>query len=106
MDYIMTSTGEHDITHWQLVRARVDALTRGGIYCAFGHGIEGYHELNLTLQAVGHDTSELHAAIKETLESMVKLNLKAVRDKAVERFKQQGVLFTVVPVGKEEEQLE
>ena len=98
----MASTGGHDIT--QLVRARVDALTRQGIYCAFGHGIEGYHELNLTLMAAGHDTSELHAAIKETLESMVKL--KAVRDKAVERFREQGVLFTVVPVDKEEERLE
>ena len=70
----------------------------------FCHGIQEYHELNLTLQAAGHDTSELHAAIKETLESVVKL--KAARDKAVERFKQQGVLFTVVPVEKEEERLE
>ena len=74
----MASTGEHDIT--QLVHARVDTLTRGSIFCAFVHGIEGYHELNLTLQAAGYDTSELHAAIKETLESVVKL--KAVRDKA------------------------
>ena len=98
----MASTGEHHIT--QLVSARVDALTRGSIYCAFGHGIEGYHELNLTLQAAGHDTSELHAAIQETLESVVKL--KAVRDKAVQRFKQQGVLFKVVPVDNEEERLE
>jgi hypothetical protein len=99
----MASTGTHDIT--QLVSARVDTLTRGSSFCHIGHGIEGYHELNLTLQAAGHDTSELHAAIKETLESMVKL--KAVRDKAVERFKEQGVLFKVVPiVEKEEERLE
>ncbi len=103
MEHIMASTGTHDIT--QLVRARVDALTRGGIYCAFGHSIEDNHELNLTLQAAGHDTSELDEAIKEALESIVKL--KSARDKAVERFKQQGVLFKVVPtVEKEEERLE
>jgi hypothetical protein len=34
------------------------------------------------------------------------VKLKAARDKAVERFKQQGVLFTIVPVDKEEERLE
>jgi hypothetical protein len=33
------------------------------------------------------------------------VKLKAVRDKAVERFKQQGVLFKVVPVEEEEEKL-
>ncbi len=98
----MALTGEHDIT--QFIHARVDTLTRGSVFCSFVHGIEGYHELNLTLQAAGHDTSELHAAIKETLESVVKL--KAVRDKAVQRFKQQGVLFNLVPVDKEEERLE
>jgi hypothetical protein len=53
---------------------------------------------------VGHDTSELHDAIKETLESIVKL--RAARDKAVERFKQQGVLITLVPAVKAEERLE
>jgi hypothetical protein len=58
----------------------------------------------MTLEALaGHDTSELHAAIKETLESIVKL--KAAHDKAVERFKDQGVLFKVVPVDKAEERL-
>ena len=98
----MGSTGGHDIT--QLVRARVEKLSRSSYCCLLTAGIEEYHELNLTLQAAGHDTSDLHAAIKETLESMVKL--KAVRDTAVERFKQQGVLFTVVPVEKEEERLE
>ena len=99
----MASTGEHDIT--QLVSARVDKLSRPSCCCLLTAGIEEYHELNLTLQAAGHDTSELHAAIKETLESMVKL--KAVRDKAVERFKEQGVLIKVVPiVEKEEERLE
>ena len=102
MEHIMASTGEHDIT--QLVCARVDALTTINYGPYFQAGIEGYHELNLTLHAAGHDTSELHAAIKETLESVVKL--KAVRDKAVERFKQQGVLFKVVPVDREEERLE
>jgi len=100
LEHIMASTREHEIT--QFIHARVDTLTR--TYCLFCHGIQEYHELNLTLQAAGHDTSELHAAIKETLESVVKL--KAARDKAVERFKQQGVLFTIVPVDKEEERLE
>ena len=97
----MASTGEHDIT--QLIRARVDKLSRPSCCCLLTVGIEEYHELNLALMAAGHDTSELHAAIKEMLESMVKL--KAVRDKAVERFKQQGVLFKVVPVEEEEEKL-
>jgi hypothetical protein len=94
----MASTGEHDIT--QFIRARVDVLTTK--YCVFNHSIEGYDELKLTLQAAGHDTSELRAAIKETLESIMKL--KAVRDKAVEKFKQEGVLFKVVPIVEEEEE--
>lgn len=99
----MASTGLHDIT--QFIRARVDALIRTGCYCPFIHGIDGFHELKLTLQAAGHDTSELYEAITETLESIVKL--KAARDKAVDRFKEQGVLFKVVPiVEKEEERLE
>ena len=98
----MASAGEDVLT--QFVQARVDALTRGSCYCPIYSGIQGYHELELTLQAAGHDMSELHDAIKESLESIEKL--KAVRDKAVVRFKQQGVLFTVVPVEKEEERLE
>jgi hypothetical protein len=98
----MASTKERHIT--QFINARVDTLTRASCYCPFYSGVQGYHELELTLQAAGHDMSELHAAIKETLESVVKL--KAVRDKAVERFNQQGFLFTVVPVDKEEERLE
>ena len=97
----MASTGEHLIT--QFIHARVDALTRGSCYCQFYSGVQAYHELELTLQAAGHDMSELHEAIKETLESIVKL--KAARDNAVERFKQQGVLFKVVPVDNEEEKL-
>lgn len=98
----MASAGEGPII--LLIHARVDALTRGSCYCPFYSGIQGYQELELTLQAAGHDMSELHDAIKESLESIEKL--KAVRDKAVVRFKQQGVLFTVVPVEKEEERLE
>lgn len=58
----------------------------------------------MTLQAAGHDMSELHEASKETFQSIEKL--KAVRDKAVVRFKQQGVLITVVPREREEERLE
>ncbi len=46
--------------------------------------------------AAGHCTSELHEAMKETLESIVKL--KAAREKAVESFKQEGLLFTKIPV--------
>jgi hypothetical protein len=99
----MASEGERPMT--LLIHARVDALTRGSCYCPFYTGIQGYHELELTLQAAGHDTSELHEAVKEKIESIEKL--KAVRDKAAERFKQQGVLFKVVSiVAKEEERLE
>ena len=98
----MTLAIERHIT--QFIHARVDTLTRASCYCPFYSGMQGYHELELTLQAAGHDTSELHAAIKETLESMVKL--KEVRDKAVDGFNQEGVLFTIVPGEKEEERLE
>jgi hypothetical protein len=89
----------------EYVSARVGALSGSKFYCPFGAAIGEYHELKLTLEALaGHDTSELHDAIKETLESIVKL--RAARDKAVERFKQQGVLITIAPVVKEEERLE
>lgn len=90
----------------EYVSARVGALSGSKFYCPSGAAIVEYHELKLTLETLaGHDTSELHDAIKETLESIVKL--RAARDKAVERFKQQGVLFKVVPiVEKEEERLE
>ncbi len=89
----------------EYVSARVEALSGSKFYCPFGAAISEYHELKLTLEKLtGHDTSELHDAIKETLESIVKL--KAARDKAVERFRQQGVLITLVPVVKEEERLE
>jgi hypothetical protein len=66
--------------------------------------IQAYRDLELTLQAAGHDTSELHDTIKGTLDSIEKL--KAAHDKAADRFKQQGVLFKFVPVDKEEERLE
>jgi hypothetical protein len=98
----MTLAIERHIT--QFIHARVAKLSRPSLCCLVTADIEEYHELNLTLQSAGHDTSELHAAIKETLESVVKL--KAVRDKAVERFNQQGILFTIVPGEKEEERLE
>lgn len=98
----MASTREHVLT--QFIQTRVDALTRGSCYCPFCDGIQQFDALKMTLETAGHATSELHEAIKETIESIEKL--KAVRDKAVERFKQEGVLFTVVPVEKEEERLE
>jgi hypothetical protein len=85
----------------------MDHLGKGSCCCLFTAGLEAYHELNLTLQTLTeHDTTELHttellAAITETLESIVKL--RAARDKAIKRFEEQGNLFTVVPVAKEEE---
>ena len=84
----------------QYIQARVDAITRQGTACYFGAAVNEYHELNLALQAAGHDTSELHAAVLETRECIVKL--RAVRDQAVKRFKEKGALFTVVPLEKEE----
>ncbi len=97
----MSLTGGNIAQH---ASARVDALTRASCYCQWTAAIGEYHELNLTLQALaGHDTSELHEAIKETLASIVKL--KAACVKAIERFKQQGFLFTIASVVKEEEQL-
>lgn len=98
----MATTGDHYITHF--IHARVDTLTRASCYCPFSAGLQTIDELEMTLQAAGHDMSELHEASKETFQSIEKL--KAVRDKAVVRFKQQGVLITVVPREREEERLE
>ncbi len=52
----------------------------------------------------GHDAGELHAAIKDTLGSIVKL--RVARDKAVERFKREGPLLTIVPAAKGEKEEE
>lgn len=87
----------------QYVEDRVNKLTRESCCCLFWAGMQDYHELNTTLVAAGHDTSEFHAAIKETLDSIVKL--KAIREEAVKRFREKGVLITVVPVDKEEDRL-
>lgn len=96
-----THTSMANIT--QFVKDRVNHLTRESCYCLFSAGMQDYHELNTTLAAAGHDTSELQAAIKETLDSIAKL--KAVRNVAVMRFREKGVLITVVPVDKEEDRL-
>lgn len=86
----------------ELIDDKLHALVNSRPYCPLSFAINDYHEINVTLQTAGHNTSELHAAIKETLESFVKL--KAARDKAMDKFVQQGVLFTVVPIDIEEEQ--
>jgi hypothetical protein len=78
------------------IQERLNELTKPPPVCFYEHSIGVDNELKLTLQAAGHDTTELHAAITETLESIDKL--KAARDKAIKLFKQQGILFTVVPV--------
>ena len=97
----MASTGGHTLT--QYVNTRMDELTRPSCCCLLSAGLERYYQLTMTLEALaGHDTSELHAVIKETRESIEKL--KAAHDKAVERFKEQGVLFTVVPTVEKEEE--
>lgn len=99
----MASAGEGSIILF--IHARVDALTRGSCYCPFSAGLQVFDELKMTLQAAGHDMSELHEASKETFQSIEKL--KAVLDKAVSKSKQEGVLFKIVPiVEKEEERLE
>jgi hypothetical protein len=96
----------HDLTEY--VNARVDHLTKNSCCCLFTAGLEAYHELNLTLQTLTeHDTTELHAAIKDMLESSVRL--KDARDKAVQRFRQDGLIVTATAprpvVAKEEEPL-
>jgi hypothetical protein len=95
----------HDLTEY--VNARVDHLTKASCCCLFTAGLEAYHELNLTLQTLTeHDTSELHAAIKDTLESYERL--KDARNKAVQRFRQDSLIILAVPptpvVAKEEEE--
>ena len=87
----------------QYVEDRVNKLTRESSYCLFWAAMQDSQELNTTLEAAGHDTSEFHAAIKETLEYIVKL--KAIREEAVKRFREKGFLITVVPVDKEEDKL-
>ena len=96
----------YDLTEY--VNARVDFLTKASCCCLFTAGLEAYHELNLTLQTLTeHDTTELHAAIKDMLESSVRL--KDARDKAVQRFRQDGLIVTATAprpvVAKEEEPL-
>lgn len=78
------------------IQGRLNELTKPSLVCFYEHSIAMENEINRTLQAAGHDTTELHAAITETLVRIVKL--KAARHQAIERFKEQGVLFTVVPV--------
>ena len=81
----------HDLTEY--VNARVDHLGKASCCCLFTAGLEAYHELNLTLQALTeHDTTELQAAIKDVLESSVRL--KDARDKAVQRFREDGLIIT------------
>jgi hypothetical protein len=97
----------HDLT--QYVNARMDHLTKASCCCLFTAALDGYHELNLTLQTLTeHDTSELQAAIKDTLESYVRL--KDARDKAVQRFRQDSLIIVTATaprpvVAKEEEPL-
>ena len=86
----------------------MDHLGKGSCCCLFTAGLEAYHELNLTLQTLTeHDTTELHAAMKDMLESSVRL--KDARDKAVHLFRQDGLIVTATAprpvVAKEEEPL-
>jgi hypothetical protein len=82
------------------IQDRLDELTKPcsnpSIVCFYEHGLRGDKELSRTLQAAGHDTSELDAAVKEMHESAVLL--KAERIKALRRFEEQGILFAVVPL--------
>jgi hypothetical protein len=85
-------TPRHDLTEY--VNARVDRLTTASCNCLFTTALEAYHELNLTLQTLTeHDTTELQAAIKDMLESSVRL--KDARDKAVQRFRQDGLIVII-----------
>jgi hypothetical protein len=80
----------HNLTEY--VNARVDHLGKASCCCLFTAGLEAYHELNLTLQALTeHDTTELQAAIKDVLEASVRL--KDARDKAVQRFREDGLII-------------
>ena len=97
----------HDLTEY--VNARVDHAGSTSCICLFTTALDGYHELNLTLQSLTeHDTSELQAAIKDTLGSYERL--KDARDKAVQRFRQDGLIIVAATaprpvVAKEEEPL-
>ncbi len=84
----------------EFIHDTINTLSKTSVVCFFAHALGEYVQLCTTLKAAGHDTSELNAAMLETEASIVKL--KAVRKAAVEKFKQSGVLFTVVPLEKEE----
>jgi hypothetical protein len=80
----------------QFIQDRLDDLMKPSLVCFYEHGLRGDKELSRTLQAAGHDTSELDAAVKEMHESTVLL--KAERIKALRRFEEQGILYAVVPL--------
>ena len=98
----------HNLTEY--VNARVDHLGKASCCCLFTAGLEAYHELNLTLQALTeHDTTKLQAAIKDMLEAYVRL--KDARDKAVLQFRLDGLIIVTATaprpvVAKEEEELQ
>ncbi len=78
------------------IQDRLDELMKPSSVCFYEHALGGDKEVSRTLQAAGHDTSELDTAVKAMHESTVLL--KAERIKALRRFREQGILFAVVPL--------
>ena len=71
----------------------VDELDRRSFYCDFDNSLDPYKNTARLIQACGHDTTELQNAI---FAAEVAISaLKKAREKAVCRFKQDGVCFTV-----------
>ncbi len=64
------------------------------LYCPLFSFIDRYYKTMRLLRTAGHDTSELELATTEIEESAKKL--RAARYNAVERFKKQGLMYSIV----------
>ncbi len=82
----------------QFIRDRLGALMEPSPVCFYEHELREDEELDHTLQAAGHDTRALQAAMMEMRERAERL--RTARDEALERFEEHGLLFSVVPLEK------
>ena len=69
---------------------QLDTLSKeGSAYCTFSYGIKTYQETSCILQACGHVTKELDAAI--TAVQVAAKTLKEARDSMLDKFNREGV---------------
>jgi hypothetical protein len=70
-----------------------EMLPHGGYYCALTGSMAPYRETSSLVYACGHDTAELDRCISAVEKAIA--DLKAAREKAVVKFKADGVCFIV-----------